>query len=59
MIKKRQMSCQGQETAQKSQQNPLIRAPIPISHNFVILCFTVSKDTLKTVGNILHYNSIS
>lgn len=53
------MSCQGQETAQKSQQNPLIRAPIPISHHFVILCFTDSKDTLKTVGNILHYNSIS
>lgn len=57
--KKRQMSCQGQETAQKSQQNPLIRALIPIPHSFVILCFTVSKTALTSVENILHYNSIS
>lgn len=53
------MSCQGQETAQKSQQNPLIRALIPIPHSFVILCFTVSKTALTSVENILLYNSIS
>lgn len=57
MIKKRQMSHRGQETVQKSQQNPLIRAPSPLSHDFVLLCFTASKTTLKTVESIFHYTS--
>lgn len=57
--KQRHMSYWGQDTPQKSQQNPLIRALIPIPHNFVILCFTVSKTALTSVENILYHNSIS
>lgn len=56
---KRRTSCQGQEIAQKCQQNPLVRAPSPLSHKFALPHLIVSKATFMAVENILLYTSIN